>query len=189
MNAASRAPPRVVLSRPAGNESADLGHREWVGLPDGRDAVRAPEPVADLADGAVLVAVGQAVGAVDVVDHADEGAEAGHGEAVGDPLGHEGAHRGGVGRERCESALGAPCGPLLPRVLVDLVSSGRTGASVARVIRSKSWSVSPRRGWSGGPGSHGITPARSAASSWMPRAGWGDVCAKGVVAFVGIGCS
>lgn len=44
----------------AGHERADLGDREWVGLPNGRDAVGAPEPIADLADGAVLDGVGQA---------------------------------------------------------------------------------------------------------------------------------
>lgn len=56
-----------------------------------------------------------------------KGAEADHGEAVGDALGHERAHRGRVGWERCESALGAPGGPLLPCVWVDPASTGGTG--------------------------------------------------------------
>jgi hypothetical protein len=150
------------------------------------DAVGAPESVADLADGTVVVGVGQAVGAVHIVDHADEGAEADHGETVGDALGHEGAHRGRVSRERVESPLGAPGGPLLPRVPVDLVSAGRTSGLTG----------------AGDPFQVlvGQSPAGLGWRTGQPRdrcsevgcvlldvsGGLGDVCAKGVVAFVGI---
>lgn len=152
----------------------------------GRDAVGAAEPVADLPDGTVLVGVGQAVGTVDVVDNADAGAEADHGEAVGDALGHEGAHRGRVSRERFESALGAPCGPLLPRVLVDLVSAGRTGGLGSTGDPLEVLVGQTPTGLEGRPGQPRDQGSEVGCVLLMSRAGCGDVCAKGVAAFVGI---